>query len=84
MKPQIKLATARTPDGGEMELFQHDHDFLIKINGQELMSLLDKNDHIGYVVMKNLSGIISTRLAYTTIMLRREVNKRSPASVNGA
>jgi spermidine synthase len=38
MKPQIKLATAWTPDGGEMELFQHDRDFLIKINGQELMN----------------------------------------------
>ena len=38
MKPQIKLATARTPDGGVMELYQHDHDFLIKINGQELMN----------------------------------------------
>jgi spermidine synthase len=37
MKPQIKLATARTPDGGEMTLYQHDHDFLIKVNGQELM-----------------------------------------------
>ena len=38
MKPQIKLATAQTPDGGKMELYQHDHDFLIKINGQELMN----------------------------------------------
>ena len=38
MKPQIKLATAQTPDGGKMELFQHDRDFLIKINGQELMN----------------------------------------------
>ena len=38
MKPQIKLATAQTPDGGEMGLFQHDRDFLIKINGQELMN----------------------------------------------
>jgi spermidine synthase len=38
MKPLIKLATARTPDGGEMELYQHDRDFLIKINGQELMN----------------------------------------------
>ena len=38
MKPHIKLATARTPDGGEMELYQHDRDFLIKINGQELMN----------------------------------------------
>jgi len=38
MKPQIKLATASTPDGGEMELYQHDRDFLIKINGQNLMN----------------------------------------------
>ena len=38
MKPHIKLATARTPDGGEMELYQHDRDFLIKINGQELIN----------------------------------------------
>ena len=38
MKPQIKLATTQTPDGGKMELYQHDTDFLIKINGQELMN----------------------------------------------
>ncbi len=38
MKPQINLAAARTPDGGEMELYQPDRDFLIKINGQELMN----------------------------------------------
>lgn len=38
MKPQIKLATARTPDGGEMGLYQHDRDFSIKVNGHELMN----------------------------------------------
>lgn len=38
MKPQIKLATTLTPDGGTMELFQHDRDFLIKVNGQGLMN----------------------------------------------
>jgi len=38
MKPQIKIATTRTPDGGEMELYQHDRDFSIKINGLELMN----------------------------------------------
>ena len=38
MKPTIKLATARTPDGGEMQLYQHDRDFLIEINGLELMT----------------------------------------------
>ena len=38
MKPSVKIATARTPDGGEMELYKHDRDFTIKINGQDLMS----------------------------------------------
>jgi spermidine synthase len=38
MKPTIKLAMARTPDNGEMVLYQHDRDFLIQINGQELMN----------------------------------------------
>jgi len=37
MKPIIKLATANTPDGGVMVLYQHDRDFSIKINGKELM-----------------------------------------------
>ena len=38
MKARIKLATARTPDGSEMMLRQHDRDFSITINGQELMN----------------------------------------------
>jgi len=37
MKPRVKIAAARTPDGGEVELYQHDRDFWIKINGQDLM-----------------------------------------------
>lgn len=37
MKPRKKIATARTPDGGEMELYQHDRDFFIKVNGEDLM-----------------------------------------------
>jgi len=38
MNPRKKIATARTPDGGEMVLYQHDRDFSIKINGQDLMN----------------------------------------------
>ncbi len=38
MKPRIKLASASTPDGGEMELIQHDQDFLIYVNGLSLMN----------------------------------------------
>ena len=37
MKPRIKIATARTPDGGEMVLYQHDRDFLIEVDGDDLM-----------------------------------------------
>jgi spermidine synthase len=37
MKPTVKIGTARTPDGGEMVLYQHDRDFAITVNGQDLM-----------------------------------------------
>ena len=37
MKPRVKLAAAQTPDGGEMVLYQHDRDFTITINGEDLM-----------------------------------------------
>ena len=38
MKPRIKIASALTPDGGEMELYKHDLDFSIRVKGQELMN----------------------------------------------
>jgi spermidine synthase len=37
MNPRKKIATARTPDGEEMVLFQRGRDFMIEINGQDLM-----------------------------------------------
>ena len=37
MKPRVKIATASTPDGGEMLLYQHDRDFLIELDGEDLM-----------------------------------------------
>lgn len=37
MNPTVKIAAARTPDGSEMVLYQHDRDFLIRVNGQDLM-----------------------------------------------
>ena len=38
MKPRQRLAAEPTPDGGEMTLVSHDRDFLISVNGVELMS----------------------------------------------
>jgi len=37
MKPHIKLAEARTFDGGRMTLFEHDGEYSMNIDGQELM-----------------------------------------------
>ena len=37
MKPRVKIATTLTSDGGEIVLYQHGRDFLIQINGQDLM-----------------------------------------------
>lgn len=48
---------------------------VIMINGKEFMELLEKDRGIGYVVMKNLSALISSRLASTSIALRREIQK---------
>ena len=38
MKPRKIIATARTPDGGEIVLYQHDRDFSIEINAHQLMN----------------------------------------------
>jgi len=48
---------------------------VIMINGKELIEFLEKDRRIGYVVMKNLSALISSRLASTTIALRHEIQK---------
>lgn len=38
MKARVRIAAARTPDGCEMLLYQHDREFSIRINGHELMN----------------------------------------------
>jgi spermidine synthase len=37
MNPRVKIASTRTPDGSEMVLYKHAGDFLIEVNGQDLM-----------------------------------------------
>jgi CRP-like cAMP-binding protein len=48
---------------------------VIMINGKELIEFLEKDRDIGYQVMRNLSALISSRLASTTIALRHEIQK---------
>ena len=37
MKPHVKLAETKTPDGGRLTLHEHDGDFCVRLNGQALM-----------------------------------------------
>jgi len=37
MKPRVKIAAAPSPDGGVMVLYQHDRNFTIEIDGDDLM-----------------------------------------------
>lgn len=37
MKPRIKIAETQAPGGGSMVLYEHDGDFSVSFNGQELM-----------------------------------------------
>jgi spermidine synthase len=37
MKARLKIAETRTPDGDEIVLYQHDRDFFMMLNGQDLM-----------------------------------------------
>lgn len=54
---------------------------VITINGKELMDILKKNNHIGYVVMQNLSKVVSSRLAATMIALRHHIQRASASKV---
>src|SRR6185312_11383909 len=37
MKPNVILAETKTPDGARLTLVEHDGDFCIRVNGQQLM-----------------------------------------------
>jgi len=63
VEPGIFTATARCPKRSEV----------IAIRGADLIDLFEKNSHIGYVVMKNLSAVIGSRLTRTRQRLLLEM-----------
>jgi CRP/FNR family transcriptional regulator, cyclic AMP receptor protein len=71
--PHSKTAIARTLDQAEV----------ITLRGKELLALLEEDNHIGFQVMKNLAGIISSRLAYTTVVFRREIQRLNKKQASG-
>lgn len=63
----VKLATARCIARVNV----------IAIKGEDLIKLMDENNHLGYIIMRNLANIISSRLTYTTVAFRYELRKRA-------
>lgn len=63
--PHLRTASARCVEDAD----------LICIDGKALIELIEKNNHIGYVLMKNLAGLLSSRLSETTVALRHEVRQ---------
>lgn len=55
---------------------------VIALKGSDLMNLLEKNNHMGYVVMKNFSGILCSRLTYTSVSLRYFVRQLTKSDQN--
>jgi CRP-like cAMP-binding protein len=54
---------------------------VLTIDGKKLMYTFEKNNHIGCVVMQNLSKVISSRLASTMVALRNQIQRASASKV---
>lgn len=87
-KAKIQLAVLRQGDiFGEMAFLENhrrtanvtaiDKVNVIKIDRNNLLNLFDKNNHIGYIFMRNLSFILSQRLEDTNFMLRDDIKRFS-------
>lgn len=64
MKPHIKLASTTTPDGGVMNLFEHDGSYAISLNGQEVMHsrASTSEELLGQLGVERLSREVPTRV----------------------
>ena len=68
VEPGVFTASARCTKRAEV----------ITVRGADLIDLFEKNSHIGYVVMKNLSAVIGSRLTRTRQRLLLEMEKTAP------
>jgi len=51
---------------------------VLRINGQKLFEIFEQNKNIGYVMMKNLAGILAQRLVDTNFKFRNEITSILP------
>lgn len=63
VEPNVYTASAKC--GGHVET--------LCIKGLDLLNLFDENPHMGYMVMRNLSALVSSRLSETRERLAKEL-----------
>lgn len=58
MKPQVKLAEARAPDGARLTLHAHDREFVVRVDGQALMhsALAESEERLGELAAEAAKG----------------------------
>ena len=64
LKPNVKLAETTTRNGGNLVLYEHDGQFCIRLNGQELMhsAVTASESLLGEVATERLSGTEAHRV----------------------
>ena len=58
MKPQVKLAEARAPDGARLTLHAHDGEFVVRVDGQALMhsAFAESEERLGELAVEAAKG----------------------------
>jgi spermidine synthase len=67
MKPNRKISETTTPDGGRLILYEHDGNYCIRLNGQELMN----------------STVAASELLLGELATKRAINLASPCILIG-
>ncbi len=64
MKPIVRLGVGETPDGKELALYRHDHDFIIRVDGQDLMQSRQHESELALARLgcAHLAGHMNTRI----------------------
>ena len=54
---------------------------VIAVDGTALKKMVDEDQHAGYIIMKNLAGILSARLSYITLVFSHQIEKTRKKTV---
>ena len=65
MRPFETLDSVTTPEGRELSLHHHDGHYFIHLDGEELMQVLEDDPALGFIVMRRIAEVLSSRARNT-------------------